>query len=180
VLFRSELCRPLHPLVFNCLFCLARPEVHTLSLGASCPEDFDLQLSSLECLDQLGDLVGPIAARLDQVLADTVGPELATGWWQGLPEWEHAPGYMNLAIMLWLRNLVLAFDMVEYGRMRYNLLGQGGHWFPGLNAAGLGAISDEALAKAVKASPWKGQIKGFLEELHELVGGAAVGRLSQS
>src|SRR5690606_35819200 len=118
-----ELCRPLHPLVFNCLYCLARPEVHTLSLGASCPGDFDLQLSSLKDYDQARDIAAPIAARLDQALVDAVGADLATGWWQGLPDWEHSPGYMNLAIMLWLRNLVLAFDMVEYGRMRYNLLG---------------------------------------------------------
>ena len=27
-----DLCQPLHPLVFNCLFCLSQPEVHTLSL----------------------------------------------------------------------------------------------------------------------------------------------------
>lgn len=175
-----ELCRPLHPLVFNCLFCLARPEVHTLSLGASCPADFDLQLSSLEYLDQARDTMAPIAERLDQALVDAVGPQLATEWWKGLPEWEHAPGYMNLAIMLWLRNLVLALDMHEYGRMRYNLLGQGGHWFPGLNAAGLASIGDEALAKATKGSPWAGQIRAFLEELHELVGGEAVVRLSQS
>ena len=31
----SSLCEPLHPIVFNSLFCLRRPEVHTLSLGAS-------------------------------------------------------------------------------------------------------------------------------------------------
>ncbi|MCF6287026.1 MAG: aldo/keto reductase, partial [Candidatus Hydrogenedentes bacterium] len=34
-----ELCAPLHPMAFNDLFCLARPEVHTLSCGVSRPED---------------------------------------------------------------------------------------------------------------------------------------------
>jgi uncharacterized protein len=36
-----ELCKPLSPIVFNDLFCLARPEVHTLSIGAARPTDFD-------------------------------------------------------------------------------------------------------------------------------------------
>jgi len=41
-----DLCKPLHPLVFNCLWCLSHPEVHTLSIGASRPADFDLQLTT--------------------------------------------------------------------------------------------------------------------------------------
>ncbi len=36
-----ELCQPLSPMVFNNLFCLSRFQVHTLSLGASRPTDFD-------------------------------------------------------------------------------------------------------------------------------------------
>lgn len=175
-----ELCQPLHPLVFNCLFCLARPEVHTLSLGAARPSDFDLQCSSLPLVDRAAELVPPIAERLDRALIEEVGQELAMGCFDGLPDWEHAPGYMNIGIMLWLRNLVLAFDMVEYGKMRYNLLGNGGHWFPGLNAANLGAISTDKLLGAVKSSPFAEQIPDYLAELDALVGGSEVKRLSQS
>src|SRR5204862_3073545 len=36
-----ELCQPLKPMQFNDLYCLARPQVHTLSIGASRPTDFD-------------------------------------------------------------------------------------------------------------------------------------------
>ena len=35
-----ELCHPLSPMVFNDLFCLSHPQVHTLSLGAAKPSDF--------------------------------------------------------------------------------------------------------------------------------------------
>src|SRR5690606_33019676 len=134
----------------------------------------------LALVDRAAELVPPIAERLDRALENAVGKELATGCFEGLPDWEHAPGYMNIGIMLWLRNLVLAFDMVEYGKMRYNLLGNGGQWFPGLNAANLAAISNEKLLGAVKHSPFTEQIPGFLAELDALVGGSEVKRLSQS
>ena len=162
-----ELCQPLHPLVFNCLFCLRRPEVHTLSLGASKPGDFDLQLSSLKYLDEIDDLLPPIEARLREAMLDATGhesPEILNGH----PDWDHAPGYMNIKTMLWLRNLAAAYDMVDYGRMRYNLLGNGGHWFPGLPAANLDGL------------PLDETLRNTLRETHDLLGGAAKKRLSQS
>ena len=176
----TKLCEPLHPIVFNSLFCLARPEVHTLSLGASKPSDFDLQMSSLPLLDQASDHICPIVARLDQAMCDAVGAEVAHQFAEGLPDWEEAPGYMNMPIMLWLRNLAKAYDMVEYGQMRYNLLGNGGHWFEGLNAKHLDTLTDEQFNKGVKNSPFASEIRDWLVEAHQLLGGAEQKRLSQS
>jgi predicted aldo/keto reductase-like oxidoreductase len=175
-----ELCRPLHPIVFNCLFCLARPEIHTLSVGASCPGDFDLQLSAAAMLAEADDLLPPIVGRLDAALEQAVGSELAHRFAEGVPPWDQAPGYMNMAVMLWLRNLVLAFDMQEYARMRYNLLGNGGHWFPGLGAAHLDTIDEKPLAQALAKSPFAADIRRWLAETHELLGGEQVVRLSRS
>ncbi len=39
----TALCDPVSPIVFNNLFCLLRPEIHTLSLGVAKPEEFDEQ-----------------------------------------------------------------------------------------------------------------------------------------
>ncbi len=172
-----ELCQPLHPLVFNCLFCLQRPEIHTLSLGASCPKDFNLQMSALEQLQETETLLPQILERLRAAMIEAVGEEVADRYAEGLPNWEAAPGYMNMPIMLWLRNLLLAYDMHDYGKMRYNLLGNGEHWFPGLNAA---HVDDLDLEASLKKSPFAKQIPGWLRETHEQLYEAPKKRLSQS
>ncbi len=172
-----ELCRPLHPLVFNLLFCLAQPGVHTLSVGASKPEDFDLQMTALELLDKADQLLPPIIERLRQAMVDAVGPEVARSYTEGLPEWEITPGHINLSVILWLRHLVRAYDMIEYGKMRYNLLGNGEDWFPGLSAAHL---DDLDFTKALQNSPFAAQIPGWIRDTHALLYEKPVQRLSQS
>lgn len=179
----AKLCEPLHPIVFNALFCLANAGVHTMSLGASCPEDFELQLAALETPEgkttaqSAAKVIGPIVERLDGAIAAAVGKDVMEGYREGLPSWEDTPGHINLKIVLRLRQLVLGLDMLEYGRMRYNLLGNGGHWFPGLNAQFAGELDFE---KALGDSPFGKQIPGWLVEAHELMGAEAVERLSQS
>ena len=175
-----ELCQPLHPLVFNCLFCLRRPEVHTLSLGASCPSDFDLQLTSLPLVEQVDKVLPPIEERLRDAYVLATGQQDHTCWFEGLPDWELAPDYMNLGVILWLRALALAFDMTDYAKMRYNLLGRAIHWFPGTNAASLDSIDPDRLAKGVQNSPFAEQIPAWLRESHDLLRGEAVERLTQS
>lgn len=177
----AALCEPLHPIVFNCLFCLSRPEVHTLSLGAARPSDFDLQVSSLPLLGRAGELLPPILARLRAAMVDAVGEGVADRFREGLPSWEHDDnaGYINTHVVLWLRHLALAYDMLEYGRMRYNLLGNGGHWFPGLGAGHLDTIAAERLEKAYKGSPFADRVAGWLREAHELLGGVEVQRLGR-
>jgi hypothetical protein len=171
-----ELCAPLSPLVFNDLFCLSHPQVHTLSIGAARPSDFDEHLKTLPLLDRADELLPPIIERLENAAIERLGKEWYLNWRTGLPSIDETPGRLNLATVLWLRNLAIAYDLVEYAKMRYNLLGQADHWFPG---ARIDQIDLDALHPYLQNSPFADKIPDLLRQTHELLGGEAVQRLSQ-
>lgn len=173
----SSLCAPYSPMVFNDLFCLRRPEIHTLSLGVSRPEDFDEHLRALSLLDRAEEIVPPIEGRLRAVMEDTLGADWCADWQKGLPAWEKIPGEVNVWEILRLWNFAKALDMVEFGKMRYNLLGNAGHWFPGKNA---GEMDATAIARAVQESPFAERIPDTLREAHALLWDKPVERLSKS
>ncbi len=172
-----ELCDPLDPLVFNCLYCMANPDVHTISLGAAKPEDFDLQLTAIPLLDRAEEILPPIVERLRAAMAEAVGEDVAEGYAEGLPDWDATPGFMNIRSILWLRGLALAYDMRELAENRYGLLGNGSHWFPGTNAAQIDAFD---LTTALENSPFKDQIPDWLRETHEMLYKGPQKLLSQS
>jgi uncharacterized protein len=171
-----DLCAPLSPMVFNDLFCLSHPQVHTLSIGAARPEDFDEHLKTLELLDHADEILPPIIDRLEQAMAEALGEDWAKTWHVGLPSFDQTPGNINIPVILMLRNLAIAYDMVEYGKMRYNLLTNGGHWFPGANAIKAAEVD---LRSSLAQSPHADKIPAALVDAHRLLAGETVKRLSQ-
>lgn len=172
----AELTAPLHPLVFNGLFCLAHPEVHTLSCGVVRPEDFDIHIETADKSESAAGIIGPIVRRLDSEMERVLGKEWVQTWHVGLPEWHETPGHINIPWILRLRNLALAFDMVEFGKMRYNLLGSGGHWFPGNKAD---KLDEKTLDACLAQSPHRSIIPRLLAEAHALLAGEERKRLQQ-
>lgn len=172
-----NLCHPLSPMVFNDLFCLSYPQVHTLSIGAAKPQDFDEHLKTLEFLDNATEILSPIIQRLENAAIETLGEDWVKTWETNLPAWEETPRQINIRVILWLLNLALSYDMIEYGQMRYNLLGNGGSWFPGNRAE---KLADLDLQECLFRSPQRKKIPQMLAKAHEILGGAEVTRLSQS
>ena len=172
-----RLCAPLTPMQFNDLYCLSRPQVHTLSLGASRPTDFDEHVSGLAHYAKAGEATAPIAARLHAEVARVLGADWAARWHEGLPFWADAPGGINVHEILRLWTWATALDMESFAKMRYNLLGQGGHWFPGVNAE---KAADFDWSAALAQSPFADRIPALLREAHERFFEAPKKRLSES
>lgn len=171
-----ELCQPLSPMVFNNLFCLSRFQVHTLSLGASRPTDFDEHLKTLELLDRADEVLPPILERLESEAIARLGEDWVKTWHLGLPNPDQTPSGLNIPVILWLRNLALAYDMLDYAKMRYNLLGNGSHWFPGAKAE---QIQELDLRQCLAQSPHADKISALLAETHQLLAAQTIKRLSQ-
>lgn len=174
------LCDPLHPIVFNDLWTLRRPEVHTISVGSARPSDYDLHLDAVTQLDQADAMSRPVYERMRARMQARCGIAHPEAMSAGLPDDADTPGGLNLEILLWLRHLAVGWGMTDYAKMRFNLFGSGGHWFPGQPAAeALAGVTDAQLREAVAGHPHTEAIPALVREAVDLLAGEPVKRLSE-
>ncbi len=162
----KDLCSPISPMVFNNLFCLSHETIHTLSIGASRPGDFDEHLKTLPLLVDAGQNLAPVQARMAAAYREAVGMPLAEIWDVGLPEWDEVPGGVNIRQILRWRNLVKAYDVLEFAKERYSGMTGHDHWVPGNQAR---AFDEQAIRGVLSRSPIRDQIPDLLRETHQML-----------
>ena len=123
----QELCNPYTPLELNYRFLLSDRRITTLSIGAATPEELIAPLQIGDADHSLTKQELAAFNKLEQQLETSLSTDLCRQCYKCLP----CPETINIPEILRLRNLAVAYDMEDYGKYRYGMLENAGHWFPG-------------------------------------------------
>jgi uncharacterized protein len=164
----EQLCSPFAPLELNYRFLLSDTRITTVSVGAANPTELEQPLKSA---DRDFPLTFSEIAALDRVesrISETLGTEKCSQCWDCLP----CPENINIPEVLRLRNLAAGCDMTDFGKYRYAMFENAGHWFPG-HTANRCTDCGECLPRC----PENLDIPALLKDTHQRLGGKSGRRL---
>ena len=125
-----QLCQPFAPLELTYRWLLSDRRIATLSLGAANPNELDIPLKVADADCPLTKDEQAVFAKIESELANSLDTDLCRQCDRCLP----CPAQINIPEVLRLRNLTIAYEMEDYGKYRYGMFENAGHWFPGMKA----------------------------------------------
>ncbi|MEO0984605.1 MAG: aldo/keto reductase, partial [Cyanobacteria bacterium J06639_14] len=125
-----QLCAPFDPLHLTYRWLLSDPRVTTLSMGPAMPEELARPLAVADRTESLTPEEIVVLQRLQAASQTMLGSEQCHQCYACLP----CPEAINIPEVLRLRNLAIAYDMTSFGKYRYRMFENAGHWFPGRKA----------------------------------------------
>lgn len=125
----EEQCQPFSPLEFNYRFLLSDRRITTLSVGPAHAGELQSLHPLLE-MDSREVEMQAVIARLQAQAQLALGDSLCSQCYACLP----CPEEIQIPEVLRLRNLAIAYDMTDFGKYRYRMFENAGHWFPGSQA----------------------------------------------
>lgn len=164
----QELTDPFSPLQLNYRFLLSDSRVTTLSVGAATADEL---IEPLKVADNDGELeLAEITVfkRLENHQDTVLDTQKCSQCYECLP----CPENINIPEVLRLRNLAVAYEMTDYGKYRYGMFENAGHWFPGMKGNRCTECG-ECLPKC----PEKLDIPALLKDTHERLNGKEGRRL---
>ncbi|AFZ57306.1 aldo/keto reductase [Anabaena cylindrica FACHB-243] len=164
----KELCQPFTPLELNYRFLLSDNRITTLSLGAATPEEL---IPPLEFADDISELTSAeinVFEKLATQQRMVLNTDKCSQCYDCLP----CPENINIPEILRLRNLAVAYDMSDYGKYRYGMFENAGHWFPGMKGNRCTECGD-----CLPKCPENLDIPALLADTHERLNGKAGRRL---
>jgi uncharacterized protein len=151
-----EATAPWTPLQWNARFCLSTPRVHTLTFGMHEAAHFEQMRGIFEPRE-----LWTAADKLVQDKLDAMLERDPYSLYEG-HELADDPSGIIIPEVLRIRRLLKCYDMLGFGRYRYNMTGTQGHWYPGVKA------TDEALANVDRTRlPKEIDVVALLRETHQ-------------
>lgn len=124
----EQLCDPFSPLELNYRFLLSDRRITTLSVGPANSAELVTPLNIANRDEPLTPMEIEALGRLDTQAREALKSDHCSQCYACLP----CPENIQIPEVLRLRNLAVAYDMTDFGKYRYGMFENAGHWFPGV------------------------------------------------